>query len=544
MSAPIHSLLADELDLPDAQAKKLLGAMLREIRKRARSRGVRLPELGKFREKNGTLVFEPSDSLARAVNHRFEGLDSEDLGSAPEQPDEDDAESDEGPSTITLGYQESSNWSPIDAEDEPSESKSEDDEPDTAEFEVPSADDAADTDELQATDASAQASSSQHTDSSQRSPAEPSPSAREPSPEPESASETEAEELYPLVEDGPEESDEEASSSPSPPSSSGSDEEEYDRERDTLSDIWGESDDDSETDEGSSSFESDTDAATGSSSFEEMDPFGETEETSEQPPETEYLDQEPISTPEDTSSAPEPEPDPTEPEAPQHEEPPPQDSSTEETAPEPAEKKKSTTLRVLATLLILILVGGSAWYILGQRGMAPRPGTTFAQLKTQVQALPIVGSTDQSEATASSSSTSSATGSTSDSASDSQSSGSSATSDPASETTESSEASSDPAATTTTTSGGSSQNIDPAAGGWTIVVASRTNQSSAQTVVNDFRQRFSDQQVPIDVVAGNVENTTRYRVGVGQFESRDAAQQFLDEYSSELPDGAWSLRLQ
>jgi hypothetical protein len=549
MSAPIHSLLADELNLSDEKAKKLLGAMLREVRKRARSRGVRLPELGKFREKDGELAFEPSDSLARAVNHRFEGLDSEDLGSAPEQPEADDDESDEGPNTITLGYQDSSNWSPIEGEEESTDSEStDDDEPDTAEFEVPSADDAPDTEELQSSDETDQASDSQQTDTSQDSAdSEHSASAQETPSEPAGSTQTETEELYPLVEDMPGESDEDASPEPDPAARHSDEEEEYDRERDSLSDIWG-SDDESETDAPASPSEAKEDSGSASSSFDEFDPFDESTEPTESPessPETEYLDQDPISGPEEASSAPEP----AEPDEPQPEEPvteAPATDSTEEPASAPSTKEKSTTLRVFATLLILILVGGSTWYILGQRGMAPPPRTTFAQLKAQVephvQDLPIVGSTEPSDAPAASSSSASAstTGSTTDPAAQSQPSPSSATESESASTGETTETSRAPS----TTTGESSQQIDPTAGGWTIIVASRTQQGPAQSLVDDFRQRLSGQQVPIDVVAGNVENTTRYRVGVGQFESREAAQQFLDEFGSKLPDGAWALQLQ
>jgi hypothetical protein len=122
MSVSIHTLLADELDIPDQKAEKLLVAMLREVRKRARRGGVRLPDLGKFKVEDGELTFFPADSLARAVNHRFEGLEPEHLRNAPE-PETGEDEDTEGPSTITLGYQDSGGWTPLDADEPPAETE-------------------------------------------------------------------------------------------------------------------------------------------------------------------------------------------------------------------------------------------------------------------------------------------------------------------------------------------------------------------------------------------------------------------------------------
>ena len=83
MSVSITPLLADRLDISEEQAQSLLETMLRELRRRAESDNVRLPELGTFREEGGTLTFEPSPSLRRLVNHQYEGLSAEDL-SVPE----------------------------------------------------------------------------------------------------------------------------------------------------------------------------------------------------------------------------------------------------------------------------------------------------------------------------------------------------------------------------------------------------------------------------------------------------------------------------
>ena len=519
MSAPIHSLLADELDLPDAKAKKLLGAMLREVRKRARQ-GVRLPDLGKFSEENGTLVFEPSESLARAVNHRFEGLDTEDLGSAPDTTAETNTDdSDGGPDTITLGYQESSNWSPIDGEDDEEETDQTSDEPDTAEFEVPSAEEAADTEELQT-------SSTEPSDAPSDPPSDPSSDVSSTEGE---GNRTETEELYPLVEDMPSGPDEEDASSP--PDSSTPSDEEYDEERDSLSGIWGSEEEQSETEAAPSSpFEEEPEPA--SASDEDLDPFSDSD-TSEDAPATKHVDQSPPTSDSDPFSDPEPAPDPEPtPDAP--EEPQPAPPASEE--PTDDTETTSTTLRVLTSLLILLLVGGGAWYILGQQGMVPGPGTTFAQLQSSSQ-----GTTAQPNASSSTGTTNSSSGQTPETSA-SEEAETTANTDNAESTAPS--ASSDSPSDETTATTDASPRLDPAAGGWTIIVASRTQQAPARTLASDFRQRFGDQQTPVGVLSGNVENTTRYRVGVGQFDSREAAQQFLDQHGSKLPDGAWPLRLQ
>ncbi len=83
MPVSITPLLADRLDISEERAQSLLETMIRELRRRAESDSVRLPELGTFREEDGTLTFEPSSSLRRLVNHQYEGLSAEDF-SVPE----------------------------------------------------------------------------------------------------------------------------------------------------------------------------------------------------------------------------------------------------------------------------------------------------------------------------------------------------------------------------------------------------------------------------------------------------------------------------
>ena len=85
MPVSIAPLLADRLDISEERARSLLQTMLQELRRRAESEGVRLPELGIFREEGDTLTFVPSPSLRRRVNLQYEGLTTEEL-SAPSDP--------------------------------------------------------------------------------------------------------------------------------------------------------------------------------------------------------------------------------------------------------------------------------------------------------------------------------------------------------------------------------------------------------------------------------------------------------------------------
>lgn len=85
MPVSITPLLADRLDISEERARSLLQTMLQELRRRAEAEGVRLPELGTFREEGGTLTFVPSPSLRRRVNLQYEGLTAEEL-SAPSEP--------------------------------------------------------------------------------------------------------------------------------------------------------------------------------------------------------------------------------------------------------------------------------------------------------------------------------------------------------------------------------------------------------------------------------------------------------------------------
>lgn len=469
MSEPLHSLLADELNVSKEKAETLLTAMLREVQKRARREGVRLPEFGTFRERNGRITFEASESLARAVNHRFEGLQSEDLATAPKEQSKE--KKDQGPSTITLGYQDS-DWSPLNASDETSsESK---DESDTAEFEVPSAEEAADTEELQASSVAAGAgshASASSIDSSERPMSSGSKGENTHSP---SASSSNAG------------SNGDDGNTPSSSSTGGSD----DFEHESLSEIW-ESDDVGDSSESEFSFEDDSDYHPATA-----DP-GDDADISDWSP-----------------SAPSADADMSEREALMEE---------KRRRQMQAAKDDSGGFRRFTFLLVLLLLGGAGWYILGEQGYVQPPEQTYRALKTDLQphleSLPVVGARLAPDSTTESDASPADTSPTGDASSTNQ---------------------------TASTEGGQASEpggINSDAGGWTIVVASRTDRGAAESLVATYRSRFDDAQVPIDILAGEVNNTTRYRIGIGQFDTQSQARDFISEFDSELPEGAWPLQL-
>jgi hypothetical protein len=618
MSASIYTLLAEELEISDAKAKKLLSAMLHEVKKRAHRDGVHLPNFGRFKEEDGTLVFEPDESLAVAVNHRFEGLSTEDLSTAPMDEDDEASDSD-GPSTITLGYQDGSNWSPLDAEtetDEESESSDADDEaPDTAEFQVP---DVADAEEPPADDAdetspdTADASAAKP-DSTSESPAAGESPSRTSAPEDTSPEESmadsasaeeappdptgtdadsseseqsssirdtgarETEKLYPFVEDvpgspaqsstddseAPSESESSSESDISPaedsPSMAPPDD---DREHDSLSGIWDEDDEETFPDSSPASPSSETENA------------DVTDDTSRSPsPSTEFEMPEP--------DPPEPEAETTEPDSGEDSDDDTQfeaieedveETSEEESSPSspPAEKDPSGSSlpRVLVSILVFLLLGGGAWYILGQRGMVQPPQQTFAHLKATLLSGITTGATENSTSvvpefspsddgssdttTASTAppspdSTPTAAASPSASETDAPVSNEGDADNVPSETPPRDTTATAPAtestSSTAASSSTSSPTIVPEDGGWSIVVASRTDPEAARSLAATYRDRFSDQKIPTGIIESAVNNSTRYRVGVGQFPSRSDVQQFLDEHGDELPDGAWPVQL-
>ncbi|MFB6231595.1 MAG: SPOR domain-containing protein [Salinibacter sp.] len=81
--------------------------------------------------------------------------------------------------------------------------------------------------------------------------------------------------------------------------------------------------------------------------------------------------------------------------------------------------------------------------------------------------------------------------------------------------------------------------VESSAERWAIVVASTADRASAESVAARYEDQFAGSDRPVDIVESTVENTTRYRVLVGDYPAKDSVLAALDELQSTLPDGAW-----
>ena len=81
-------------------------------------------------------------------------------------------------------------------------------------------------------------------------------------------------------------------------------------------------------------------------------------------------------------------------------------------------------------------------------------------------------------------------------------------------------------------------------GGWTIVVASELQRNSAERIVDNFTVQFADRQYPVGILTTSINGTTRHRVGVGQFNSRDAASAALRNFAGDFPNDAWLSKIE
>lgn len=88
------------------------------------------------------------------------------------------------------------------------------------------------------------------------------------------------------------------------------------------------------------------------------------------------------------------------------------------------------------------------------------------------------------------------------------------------------------------------QSIDRATGGWTIVVGSRTQPGEAKALLNTYQQRFRGEGLPTDILTGESGGQLRYRVAVGQYDSREAALTARQQLQGRIPDDAWPLQIQ
>ncbi len=79
---------------------------------------------------------------------------------------------------------------------------------------------------------------------------------------------------------------------------------------------------------------------------------------------------------------------------------------------------------------------------------------------------------------------------------------------------------------------------------WTVVVASRTERASAETVALRYREQLRHTGRLVEVIEGARNGVPYYRVAVGQFETLAAARTVLEELAAEIPEDAWLLRVQ
>jgi len=75
------------------------------------------------------------------------------------------------------------------------------------------------------------------------------------------------------------------------------------------------------------------------------------------------------------------------------------------------------------------------------------------------------------------------------------------------------------------------------------VVGSLTEQAVAETQAERFRQRFSGESLPVDVLVSTSDGVTRYRVVVGQVETVEEAVALKNRLLANLPDGTWATNI-
>ena len=89
-----------------------------------------------------------------------------------------------------------------------------------------------------------------------------------------------------------------------------------------------------------------------------------------------------------------------------------------------------------------------------------------------------------------------------------------------------------------------SRGIDPAEGGWAIVVASGTDSSQVRAAFAPYATALRLRGLPTDIVAAPVEGGgVRYRALAGQYATRTDAQAALKWLAEALPEDAWLIRV-
>ena len=85
--------------------------------------------------------------------------------------------------------------------------------------------------------------------------------------------------------------------------------------------------------------------------------------------------------------------------------------------------------------------------------------------------------------------------------------------------------------------------IDRAQGGYTLVVGSRGSRDAAEADAERIRQALNDTSIPVDVLQGTVNGTTRYRIGVGQVATTEAALALKQRLGNRITADAWVTRI-
>lgn len=80
---------------------------------------------------------------------------------------------------------------------------------------------------------------------------------------------------------------------------------------------------------------------------------------------------------------------------------------------------------------------------------------------------------------------------------------------------------------------------DAETGPWTVIVASLSSRTEAESVAAEYKANFAT----VQVMPATVNNATRYRVAVGRFDSEGTAQRALDANASMMPSDAWTHEL-
>lgn len=98
-------------------------------------------------------------------------------------------------------------------------------------------------------------------------------------------------------------------------------------------------------------------------------------------------------------------------------------------------------------------------------------------------------------------------------------------------------------ATEVKTTGGTAPRIDRAASGYTLIVLSSTLRLEAETAAERFRRRFSSRSLPVDVLVGEINGVSQYRVGLGQVATVAAAVALRNRLAADLPPDTWVTRI-